>query len=289
MQNMIRRVAAIHDLSGFGKASLTIVIPTLSSMGIQVCPLPTAILSTHTGGFTGFSFLDLTDEMEKIIAHWKTVGIRFEAIYSGFLGSPRQIDIVSRFIDDFRGEEQLIVVDPVLADDGELYQTMGPEMVEGMGRLVAKANVVTPNLTELALLVGEPYREEVSLDEIKRWMKELSTKGPKYIVVTSVPVQETGQASVIGLDAQSNRFWRVKNEKVPVSYPGTGDTFTSVLLGSMMRGESFPTALDRAVQFVSLAIRWSFGFNHEHREGVAIEAVLHTLQQHTPSYTYESV
>lgn len=289
MQNMIRRVAAIHDLSGFGKASLTIVIPTLSSMGIQVCPLPTAILSTHTSGFTGFSFLDLTDEMERIIAHWKTVGTRFEAIYSGFLGSTRQIDIVSRFIDDFRREEQLVVVDPVLADDGKLYQTMGPEMVEGMGRLVAKADVVTPNLTELALLVGEPYREEVSLDEIKRWMKELSTKGPKYIVVTSVSIHETGQSSVIGLDSQSNRFWRVKNEKLPVSYPGTGDTFTSVLLGSMMRGESFPTALDRAVQFVSLAIRWSFGFDHEHREGVAIEAVLHTLQQHNLSYTYESV
>jgi pyridoxine kinase len=289
MQNMIRRVAAIHDLSGFGKASLTNVIPTLSSMGVQVCPLPTAILSTHTGGFEGFSFLDLTDEMEKIIAHWKTVGARFEAIYSGFLGSPRQIDIVSRFIDDFRREEHLVVVDPVLADDGKLYSTMGLEMVEGMGRLVGKADMVTPNLTELALLVGEPYREEVGLDEIKRWMMELSTRGPKYIVVTSVPVQETGQSSVIGLDAQSNRFWRVKNEKVPVSYPGTGDTFTSVLLGSMMRGESFPTALDRAVQFVSLAIRWSFGFDHEHREGVAIEAVLHTLQQHNLSYTYESV
>lgn len=289
MQNMIQRVAAIHDLSGFGKASLTIVIPTLSSMGIQVCPLPTAILSTHTGGFTGFSFLDLTDEMEKIVAHWKTVGAKFEAIYSGFLGSPRQVDIVSRFIDDFRREEQLVVVDPVLADDGQLYSTMGSEMVEGMGRLVAKADVVTPNLTELSLLVGEPYREEVSLDEIKRWMKELSTKGPKYVVVTSVPIQEAGQSSVIGLDAKSNRFWRVKNEKVPVSYPGTGDTFTSVLLGSMMRGESFSTALDRAVQFVSLAIRWSFGFDHERREGVAIEAVLHTLQQHNLSFTYESV
>lgn len=196
MQNMIRRVAAIHDLSGFGKASLTIVIPTLSSMGIQVCPLPTAILSTHTGGFTGFSFLDLTDEMERIIAHWKTVGTRFEAIYSGFLGSPRQVDIVSRFIDDFRREEQLVVVDPVLADDGKLYSTMGPEMVEGMGRLVGKADVVTPNLTELALLIGEPYREEIGLDEIKRWMKDLAVKGPKYIVVTSVPVQETGQSSV---------------------------------------------------------------------------------------------
>lgn len=289
MQNMIRRVAAIHDLSGFGKASLTIVIPTLSSMGIQVCPLPTAILSTHTGGFTGFSFLDLTDEMERIVAHWKTVGTKFEAIYSGFLGSPRQVDIVSRFIDDFHNEGQIVVVDPVLADDGQLYQTMGQDMVDGMRKLAAKANMVTPNITELALLVGEPYREEVSLDEIKRWMKELSTNGPKYIVVTSVPVQETGQSSVIGLDAPSNRFWRVKNDKLPVSYPGTGDTFTSVLLGSMMRGESFPTALDRAVQFVSLAIRWSFGFDHEHREGVAIEAVLHTLQQHNLSYTYESV
>ncbi|MFA4845397.1 MAG: pyridoxamine kinase [Patescibacteria group bacterium] len=289
MRNMIQRVAAIHDLSGFGKASLTIVIPTLSSMGIQVCPLPTAILSTHTGGFSGFSFLDLTEEMEKIVAHWKTVGTKFDAIYSGFLGSPKQIDVVSGFIRDFRCDTQLVVVDPVLADDGELYQTMGQEMVEGMRTLVTKADLVTPNLTELALLVGEPHSETTTLEEIKRWMRELADHGPRYVVVTSVPVHETGQSSVIGMDAQTNRFWRVKNDKVPVQYPGTGDTFTSVLLGSMMRGESFPTALDRAVQFVSLAIRWSFGFDHAHREGVAIEAVLQTLQQQVLSYTYESV
>ncbi len=287
MQNMIQRVAAIHDLSGFGKASLTIVIPTLSSMGLQVCPLPTAILSTHTGGFNGLSFLDLTDEMEKIIAHWKTVETRFDAIYSGFLGSPKQIDIVSMFIDHFRTGGQLVVVDPVLADDGELYQTMGSEMVEGMRRLVAKADIVTPNLTELALLVNEPYSETTTIDEVKQRMHKLAAKGPKYVAVTSIPVHETSQSSVIGLDTQSNRFWRVKNEKVPVQYPGTGDTFTSVLLGSMMRGESFPASIDRAVQFVSLAIRWSFGFDHKHREGVAIEAVLHALQQTTMSYTYE--
>lgn len=288
MQNTTQRVAAIHGLAGFGRASLTIVIPTLSSLGIQVCPLPTAILSTHTG-FTGPSFLDLTDEMERIVAHWKSVGVTFNAIYSGFLGSPKQIGVVSRFISDFRSDRQLVVVDPVLADDGKLYRTMGQEMVEGMRTLVAKADLVTPNLTELAFLVGEPYSETTALEEIKRWMRRLADNGPKYIVVTSVPVHETGQSSVIGLDAQGNRFWRVKNERIPVHYPGTGDTFTSVLLGSMMRGESFPAALDRAVQFVSLAIRWSFGFDHERREGVALESVLHTLRQDALSYTYESL
>jgi pyridoxine kinase len=289
MDNIIQRVAAIHDLSGFGKASLTIVIPTLSAMGIQVCPLPTAILSTHTGGFTDFSFLDLTDEMEKIIFHWKKLELKFNAIYSGFLGSPRQVEIVSKFVDDFNEENQLVVIDPVLGDDGELYQTMDEQMVNGMKNLITKADVITPNLTELNLLTGEPYNQKITLEEVKLLMKKISIAGPRYIIVTSVPVKETGQFSVLGLDSKSNRFWRVKNESVPVKYPGTGDAFTSVFLGCILKGENFPASLDKAVQFVSRAIHWSFGFDHQHREGIAIEGVLHTLQQSTFSYSYEAL
>ncbi len=284
--SIIPRVAAIHDISGFGKASLTIVIPVLGSMGIQVCPLPTAVLSTHTG-IEGFTFLDLTEEMGKIITHWKALNIKFDAIYSGFLGSPRQVDIVADFIDDFLDEDQFILVDPVVADDGQLYQTMGPEMVEGMTRLVSKANIVTPNLTELALLVGAPYNETAPLSEIKMWMRDLADRGPQYIAVTSVPVQETGRSSVVGFESITGRFWRVQNEKIPVYYPGTGDTFASVLLGNMMKGESFISSLNRAVHFVSEAIRWSFGFHHNRLEGVIIEGVLHTLSHPIPSYNYE--
>jgi len=288
MRNMIQRVAAIHDISGFGKVSLTVVIPTLSAMGIQVCPLPTAVLSAHTG-FRDFTFFDLTDEMEKIIAHWKSLGIKFDAIYSGFLGSVRQIDIVASLIDNFRSQNQIVLVDPVMGDDGALYETMGQDMIDNMRRLMIRAHIITPNLTELAFLAGERYAKDADLEKIKSWMKKLSRTGPRYVVATSVPVQETGQFSVLGFDSWHCQFWRVKNNYIPVHYSGTGDTFASVLLGCMMKGENFPASIDTAVQFVSRAIHRSFGFDHGRQEGPAIEAVLNTLQQSALSYSYEKV
>jgi len=289
MRSIIQRVAAIHDLSGYGKASLTVVIPTLSAMGIQVCPLPTAVLSTHTGGYENFSFLDLTDEMERMIAHWKTLDLRFNAIYSGFLASPRQAEVVSNFIRDFRCDDQLVVIDPVMADEGELYPTMGEDMVHAMRGLVSEAHVVTPNLTELALLVGKEYDPLIHINYVKVHMRALAKHGPRFVVVTSVPVPKTTFSSVIGYDADTDRFWRVVSEHVPVQYPGTGDTFTSVLLGSLLQGENFPASIDRAVQFVSLAIRSSFGFDHDHREGAAIERVLYTLNGAVSAYGYELI
>ena len=137
------RVAAIHDLSGFGRCSLTVAIPILSAMGVQCCPLPTAFLSTHTGGFTGFTFLDMTEEMPKVAAHWKSLGLRFQAIYSGFLGSEAQIGIVEDFIRTFRTPETLVVVDPVMGDDGRAYQTYTPEMVLGPARKGIKVTYCT--------------------------------------------------------------------------------------------------------------------------------------------------
>ena len=153
------RVAAVHDLSGFGRCSLTVAIPILSAMGVQCCPLPTAFLSTHTGGFQGFTFLDMTEEMPRVSAHWKGLGIRFQAVYSGFLGSARQIGVVSDFIRDFRTPETLIVVDPVMGDDGRAYQTCTPDLCAGMAQLAEEADVITPNLTEAAFLLGQSYKD----------------------------------------------------------------------------------------------------------------------------------
>ena len=153
------RAAVIHDLSGFGRCSLTEVIPILSVMGVQCCPLPTAFLSTHTGGFTGFTFLDMTEELPKAAAHWKSLDLKFQAIYSGFLGSERQIGIVADFIRQFRGPDTLVVVDPVMGDDGKPYQTYTPAMCAGMERLAELADVITPNLTEAAFLLGRDYED----------------------------------------------------------------------------------------------------------------------------------
>lgn len=162
MQPKLKRVAAIHDLSGFGRASLTVIIPTLSVMGIQVCPVPTAVLSTHSGGFTDYVFHDLTGVMGDYGAHWKKLGLSFDCIYSGFLGSPRQASIVSSFIDDFKTERTLTVVDPVMGDNGSLYNSVSKDMVPEMRKLIAKADIIVPNFTEAALLLNTEQKKRLT-------------------------------------------------------------------------------------------------------------------------------
>lgn len=187
--NKVKKIAAVHDLSGMGRVSLTVVIPILSSMGFQVCPLPTAVLSNHTQ-YPGFSFLDLTDEMPKIIAQWKKLEVEFDAIYTGYLGSPRQIQIVSDFIRDFRRPDSLIVADPVLGDNGRLYTNFDGEMIKEMRHLITKADVITPNLTELFYLLDKPYKADNTDEELKEYLRLLSDKGPQVVIITSVPVHD---------------------------------------------------------------------------------------------------
>lgn len=288
MERSVKRVAAIHDLSGFGRASLSAIIPVLSTMKAQVCPVPTAILSTHTGGFEDFSFVDLTDSMESYIAHWEKLKVEFDCIYSGFLGSTRQIDIVSKFIDIFGNDKNLKVVDPVMADNGELYATMSNEMIEHMKRLIQKADIITPNFTEAAYLLNEEYTEDVSEDTIKKWLVKLSDMGPKIVIITSVPDGKVSKnTSVIAYDKQCNKFWKVSCLYIPAFFPGTGDVFTSVLVGSLLQGDSLPIALDRSVQFITLAIRASYGFDYPQREGVLLERVLENLKMPVLVSSYE--
>jgi len=288
MKNPVPRLAALHDLSGFGRSSLTIVSPVLSTMGVQVCPLPTALLSTQTSGFEGYTFLDLTEEMEKIIAHWKELGITFDAIYTGFLGSSRQAEIVSSFIDYFRNEDSLVLIDPVMADDGETYGPFGPDMVKAMQQLVAKADLICPNLTEAALLLGKPYQKFLQASSIKDYLKELSDMGPQRVLITSVQDENSpGISTVAAYDRDDGRFWKVDCSYIPAHYPGTGDMFASVLAGSLLQGDSFPIALDRAVQFVLVAIRATFGYQIPNREGVLLERVLGSLNTPVLANSYE--
>ena len=163
----LQRVAAIHDLSGFGRASLTVVIPILASMGVQTCPLPTAVLSSQTSGVEGFTFHDLTAEMGPMLDHWQRMGLSFDAVYSGFLGNPLQLEIAARCIGHFLKPGGFALVDPVLGDNGTLDPTQTPEMVEAMRQLIGHAHVITPNLTEAAFLLDEPYRLDISPDGLK--------------------------------------------------------------------------------------------------------------------------
>lgn len=287
--NKVKKIAAVHDLSGMGRVSLTVVIPILSSMGFQVCPLPTAVLSNHTQ-YPNFSFLDLTDEMPKIISEWKCLGVEFDAIYTGYLGSSRQIQIVSDFINDFRQADSLVVADPVLGDNGHLYANFSMEMVKEMRRLITKADVITPNLTELFFLLGKPYKATNTDEELKDYLHLLSDKGPQIVIITSVPVRDDEhKTSVYAYNRLGNRYWKITCPYLPAHYPGTGDTFTSVITGALLQGDSLPIALDRAVQFILQGIRATFGYEYDNREGILLEKVLHNLDMPIQSASYELI
>lgn len=279
MKVPVKRVVAINDLSGFGRAALSAVIPIISSMGTQVCSVPTAILSTHTGGFKDYTFVDLTDNMKNYLSHWRSLDISFDAIYTGFLGSVKQIEIITDFIDSF-DTRPLTIIDPVMADDGKLYSTMNEKMVEAMRKFIAHGDLITPNITEAAFLLDEKIDNSKIDDKcIKDWLKRLSDMGPKTVVITSVPNTENSKkTNVVAYDAEDDRYWKIECVYIPTQYPGTGDAFTSVLVGGLMQGDSLPMALDRSVQFVTAAIRASYGYEYPNREGVLIEKVLENLK-----------
>lgn len=288
-QPNVRRIAAIHDLSGIGRTSLMAVIPILSTMGFNVCPLPTAILSNHSQ-YPDFSFLDLTEEMPKIIDQWEKLGVNFDAIYTGYMGSPRQIEIVCGFIERFRRDETLVVVDPVLGDNGHLYSKMTQEMVEQMRHLARRADVLTPNLTEAFALLARPYKTDCTTEELKDLIAELSEMGPDTVIITGVPVPGQSElTSVIARSKSDLRTWKVTCPYLPAHYPGTGDSFTSVITGSLLQGDSLPIALDRAAQFILQGIRSTFGYKMDNRDGILLERVLPNLNTPIQAATYELI
>lgn len=289
LQNQVKKIVAVHDLSGVGHVSLMAVIPVLTSMGFQVCPLPTAVLSTHTQ-YPIYSFLDLTNEMEHIIENWEKLGIRFDTFYTGYLGSPQQAQIVEKFIREFRRENDMVVVDPVLGDNGHLYKGITEEMVTEMKKLIRLADIITPNLTELYYLLDIPFQERITDTELKKALKALSDQGPSIVIATSVPVSgDPRSTSVYAYNRFGNRYWKVTCPYLPAHYPGTGDTFTSVITGSLMQGDSLPIALDRATQFILQGIRATFGYEYNNLEGIMLEKVLHNLDMPIQVSSYELV
>ncbi|MDL2273576.1 pyridoxamine kinase [Oscillospiraceae bacterium OttesenSCG-928-G22] len=270
----MKRVLAIHDLSGFGRCSLAVIAPIISAMGVQCCQLPTAFLSTHTGGFTGFTFHDMTDEMPKILEHYKTLELEFDAIYSGFLGSMRQTEIVADCISSLRTEKMLALIDPVMGDHGKPYRTYTPEMLSGMGTLADMADVITPNLTEAAILLGVPY-EKAPDDEagMREWLTALSRNGERSVVVTGLSFSE-GTVGCGYFERESGKSGFSFRPYVGDSYPGTGDVFASALLASLLSGIPLPAAVDIAAGFVYDCCEVTFAAGTPRREGVAFEPLL---------------
>ena len=268
------RIAAIHDLSCFGRCSLTIALPVLSAMGCQCCPLPTALLSAHTG-FPGNTFLDLAAEMGRIADHWTAMDLQFDAIYSGFLGSADQVDTVARFFDTFKKSSTAVIVDPVMGDHGTAYRTCTPELCRGMRVLAENSDVITPNLTEAALLLDRPY-EEIRQSDAYEVVRRLSLGGRRSVVLTGYS-SESGQTGALCFDRDSGESKAVQTPREPQDFSGTGDLFASVLAGGVARGVPLFQAAQAAADFVRDCIARTLAEGLTEQDGVDFEPLLGQL------------
>ena len=268
------RIAAIHDLSCFGRCSLTIALPVLSAMGCQCCPLPTALLSAHTG-FPGNTFLDLAAEMGRIAEHWAAMDLQFDAIYSGFLGSADQVDTVARFFDTFKKSDTAVIVDPVMGDHGTAYRTCTPELCRGMRVLAENSDVITPNLTEAALLLDRPY-EEIRQSDAYEVVRRLSLGGRRSVVLTGYS-SESGQTGALCFDRDSGESKAVQTPREPQDFSGTGDLFASLLAGGVARGVPLFQAAQAAADFVRDCIARTLAEGLTEQDGVDFEPLLGQL------------
>jgi pyridoxine kinase len=266
----IKNVAALHDLASYGRCSLTCVIPVLSCMGIKVCPIPTAVYSSDTGGFGPVYARELTQEMVCILDKLRAIPARFDGVYSGYLGSPAQAEIVSRFL---HAQDCLRVVDPVMGDDGRLYAAFDESMVYAMRTLCRGASVITPNLTEAALLLGLPMPEALTRQEAVDMLDALHRITEGDAVITSALLRDYPDAVCTIARDEASTF-AVVAPRVPGTYPGAGDIFTSVLTGTLLRGGTLPEAVRRAAAFVSRCMVYTHAAGTPTREGVLLETCL---------------
>ena len=274
---MQKKVLAIHDISCLGRCSLTAAIPIISVSGAEVVPLPTAVLSTHTGGFTDFTFRDLTEDMRAIAEHWKKLGVSFDVIYTGYLGSVEQVSIVKEIIRDFSSPDTLIVVDPVMADAGEYYSLITPDFAVGMRELCEMADIIMPNMTEAAFLLGEKYKEHHTKGETEAMLRKLASLGPKKIVLSGVSSDDFSQIGAASYDVSANTVSYAFAEKIDGFYHGTGDTFASALIAALTRNMSIEEAASVAVEYTLACIRRTYAEGTDTRYGVDIENEFPTL------------
>lgn len=269
----IPKVAAIHDLSCLGRCSLSVIVPILSKLHAQVCPLPTAVLSSHFGGFNNISMVDCTDTLNNICRAWTQEKIKFDCIYTGFLASPKQITPVKKFFQTF-AQDALVLVDPVMGDNGRLYSHFTEEIITVMKQLIPYAEIITPNYTEACLLLGKPYQPlHKDVSALLPDLNALANQGPKRVVITGIHLTD-GRIANIAYDSDTGEYFTTYAVEVPISYPGTGDVFTAVLLGYLLLGFNMSYALDNATKFITECIRITLSENTPVREGVLLETAL---------------
>ncbi len=270
----VPKCAVINDLSGFGRCSLTVAVPILSAMGVQACPVPTAILSNHTA-YDDFFFKDLTDDMETYFQKWKKLGLEFDSIYTGFLGNERQIELILDFVKEFRLENTLLLVDPVMGDNGKIYATYNEKMCQEMQRLVHSADLITPNLTEACILAGAEYPQKVCDEQVFEIGEKLIALGAKSAVITGV--RKAGKMMNFVLSVQGDRL-ALESDFVACEYCGTGDVFASLMCGYMTRGVDCKTALARSAEFLIKTIKYSHETGVNPLDGVAFERYLNQIE-----------
>ena len=248
----MKKIAVINDLSGLGKCSLTVALPIISAMGHECCPVPTAILSNQTG-FDSFYSVDFTNHLTPFVDEWKKQSIGFDAILTGYLGSEKQVDIILDFIEDF-GKNSLVFVDPVMADDGVVYDTYDDALCEKVKMLTKKANIITPNLTELCILCGEDYNEiskEENYNKIETLARSLLSDTTQIVIVTGIKQKD----EIINIFVEKEQTGIVKSSRLNGSYSGTGDIFSSVVCGGITKGMNVSDAVNLATDFIYNSIK----------------------------------
>ena len=268
----MKRILTVQDISCVGRCSLTVALPIISAAGVEAGVLPTAVLSTHTA-FPKFTFCDLTDEIEPISNTFAELGIGFDAIYTGYLGSFRQLGLVGDLIDLNKKNGTAVIIDPAMADHGKLYHGFTPEFAKAMAALCSKADLIIPNLTEASFMLGIPYTEEYDEDYIKDVLKKLCALGCKRAAITGVSF-ESGKLGVYSYDSTEDKFFSYFNEHLPVAYHGTGDIYASATVGAMMRGHSVESALTIAVDYTLECIRMTMADEDRRTYGVNFEQAL---------------
>ncbi|HOD17784.1 MAG TPA: pyridoxamine kinase [Candidatus Cloacimonadota bacterium] len=273
----IPRLLAITDLSGHSSTSLQAVISLAAALGVKVTALPTAVLSSNTEQ-PNFRIADLSDYLQDFLNQWKELNLKFDAILSGFLSSERQTSAVQQAISDFHSPQTLTVIDPVMADQGELYPCFEQNIVTSLRSLLKDADLITPNLTEAAFLLNLSYDSKPSLKQVKTWCRELAKLGPKKVVITDVPVLNKPKlTSVLAYDSANDVFHRTLCRYLTVNFPGTGDIFTCVLTCLLLQGKEFFSAIDQTVLFINSAMRLTIKMGTPAAEGICLPAALKFL------------
>lgn len=276
----MKKTAVINDISGFGKCSMTAAIPVISVMGIQACPLPTAVLSNQTG-YPEYFCDDFSDRMEDYIAMWRKLGLSFDSILTGYIANEKQIEIINGFCKEFKKKNTLLVVDPVMADNGSIYATHSKKLCDGVKSLAMQADIITPNLTEFCVLTGCDYKEaeknaykESMKDFLQKNAKVLIDGGIKHIVVTSVPCIE-GKISNCIIDKDGIRT--VSSQDFGGSYSGTGDLFSAAVCAGVTKGEDILDAVSKAVRFLECSVKATVMQGTNPNDGICFEPFLKLL------------